>query len=126
MGWDIYPQGLYDLLKRLSIEYPGIPLFVTENGAAYDDPLTGEGDRACVNDQRRQDYLKLHFEAAHRLCLEGVPLKGYYVWSLLDNFEWAYGYAKRFGIVHVDFASQKRTVKQSAWWYRQVIADNGF
>jgi beta-glucosidase len=126
MGWDIYPQGLYELLKRLSVEYPGVPLFITENGAAYDDPVLVQGGQARVDDQRRQDYLRQHFLAAHRLCAEGVPLKGYYVWSLMDNFEWAYGYDKRFGLVHVDYATQKRTIKQSAWWYRDVIAANGF
>jgi beta-glucosidase len=126
MGWDICPEGLYQLLKRLSVEYPGVPLFVTENGAAYDDPVSGRGAEAVVEDPRRQAYLRDHFAAAARACAEGVPLKGYYVWSLLDNFEWAFGYAKRFGIVHVDFATQKRTVKRSAWWYREVIRDNGF
>jgi beta-glucosidase len=121
MGWDITPEGLYSLLKRLSADYPGTPLYITENGAAFEDRLSD----GAVKDPERLDYLKRHFEQAHRAISEGVPLKGYYVWSFIDNFEWSFGYGKRFGLVHVDFANQRRTVKESGRWYSQVIARNG-
>ncbi len=126
MGWDICPEGLYHLLKRLSIEYPDVPFYITESGAAYDDPVVKNGTQDSVNDERRLVYLRDHFAAASRLCAEGVPLKAYYVWSFMDNFEWAYGYSKRFGIVHVDYKTQQRTPKKSALWYRDVIRANGF
>lgn len=121
MGWEIYPQGLYKLLTRLRTEYTGgLPLYVTENGAAFDDFLDG-GE---VHDRDRIDYLQGHFEAALQFIEEGGSLKGYYVWSLLDNFEWAEGYTKRFGIVFVDYETQQRTLKDSAKWYRDVISAN--
>jgi len=121
MGWEVYPQGLYELLVRLHREYKIPALLVTENGAAFPDALTPEGR---VHDANRKDYLRAHFLAAHRALQEGVPLLGYFVWSLLDNFEWAYGYTKRFGLIYVDFPTQRRILKDSALWYRQVIAEN--
>lgn len=121
IGWEIYPQGLFELLHQLSDEYPGMPLYITENGASYDDPIVN----GQVNDSRRIAYLQAHFAAAHRAITQGVPLKGYYVWSLMDNFEWAYGYSQRFGMVHVDYQTQKRTPKQSALWYSEVMKNNG-
>lgn len=121
MGWEVYPQGLYELLVRLHREYKIPALLVTENGAAFPDALTPEGR---VHDANRKDYLRAHFLAAHRALQEGVPLLGYFVWSLLDNFEWAYGYTKRFGLIYVDFPTQRRILKDSALWYQQVIAEN--
>ncbi len=104
-------------------EFPDLPLMVTENGAAFDDEVTVEDGVRAVHDPERIDYLSRHFAAAHRAIERGVDLRGYQVWSLLDNFEWAYGYSKRFGIVHVDYATQERTPKDSALWYARLIAD---
>lgn len=121
MNWEVYPQGLYDLLCRLHFEYKPARLYVTENGCSYSD---GPGADGAVHDQRRIDYLRAHFVAAQRAIAAGVPLAGYFVWSLMDNFEWARGYAQRFGMVWVDFATQQRIVKDSALWVRDVIAAN--
>lgn len=121
MGWEIYPQGLYDLLGRLHFEYRAPKLYITENGASFAD---GPGADGKVHDTRRIDYLRAHFRKAHAAIAAGVPLAGYFVWSLLDNFEWAKGYTERFGIVWVDFTTQQRILKESALWYRQVIAEN--
>ncbi len=122
MGWPIAPGGLGDLLVRLSRDYPGTPLVVTENGAAFDDVPDADGR---VRDPARIAYLDGHLRAAHAALAAGADLRGYLVWSLLDNFEWAEGYAKRFGIVYVDFADQRRLPKDSALWFRDVIARNG-
>lgn len=117
MGWEIYPQGLTDLLVRLSSDYPVPPLYVTENGGAFPDRI--EGGR--VHDHDRVDYIASHIAAVAAACERGVPMAGYMVWSLLDNFEWASGYEKRFGIVHVDYATQQRTLKDSALWYQAFL-----
>lgn len=110
MDWEIYPEGLYKFLKRTQAEYTGdLPLFVTENGMANPDVIEG----GQVNDQARINYLNLHVAAAKQAMSEGVPLKGYMFWSLLDNYEWALGYEKRFGLVHVDFETLERTPKLS-------------
>jgi len=122
MGWPVDATGLDEMLIRLRDEYPPLPLYVTENGAAYDDHPDGSG---FVADEERVAYLDGHLRAARRAIEAGVDLRGYFVWSLLDNFEWAEGYASRFGIVYVDFLSQRRVPKQSALWYRDVIAANG-
>jgi beta-glucosidase len=122
MDWEVYPAGLYQVLREFHDRYH-LPLYVTENGAAFPDP-DAPADGA-VADWERLTYLQSHFSAAHRALAEGVDLRGYYVWSLLDNFEWGFGYSKRFGIICCDFATQKRTLKESALWYRQVIEDNG-
>jgi len=119
MGWEVYPEGLFKVLKRVSDDYTKIPLFITENGAAFDDSLPPDG--SVVDDSARIDYLSSHIDAARRACECGVNLQGYYVWSLMDNFEWAQGYSKRFGLVHVDFQTQRRTPKRSALWYRDFI-----
>ena len=121
MGWPIEPSGLTDILVRVAREYPGVPLIVTENGAAFED--VAAGDR--IEDAERIRYLDAHLRAAHAALSRGVDLRGYLVWSLLDNFEWAEGYHKRFGIVYVDYASQRRLPKDSALWYREVIDRNG-
>lgn len=122
MGWEVYPPGLYEVLKRTHEDYAPAALYVTENGAAYTDVLTDEGR---VHDTKRITYLRQHFAQAHRAIQDGVPLKGYFVWSLLDNFEWGFGYDRRFGIVRVDFATGARTLKDSARFYQDVIAANG-
>ena len=122
MDWEIYPEGLYRCLTWVTERYGDIPLFITENGAAFDD---GPGSDGKINDQRRIEYFRSHLLAAHKAMTAGVPLKGYFAWSLLDNFEWAFGYAKRFGLIHVDFATQERTLKESAGFYRDVIATKG-
>lgn len=122
MGWEVYPQGLHELLLRLHREYRAPSLYVTENGAAFNDTMDPDGQ---IRDTRRIQYLHQHILACHRALQDGVKLKGYFVWSLLDNFEWSYGYTKRFGLVYVDYATQKRIPKGSARWYAQVIAQNG-
>jgi beta-glucosidase len=118
MGWPIQPDGLTDMLTRIEREYGPSRLYVTENGAAFDDRVV-EGR---VADDRRIDYLERHVRAAHDSIEAGVSLAGYFVWSLLDNFEWSEGYGERFGIVHVDFATQERTLKDSARWYGGLIS----
>ncbi|MEU4836268.1 GH1 family beta-glucosidase [Streptosporangium sp. NPDC023615] len=121
MGWAVQPFGLTDLLVRLSRDYPGTPLMITENGAAFDDVV--EGGR--VRDTDRLSYLDGHLRAAHAAIEAGADLRGYLVWSLLDNFEWAEGYNKRFGVVHVDYGTQRRIPKDSARWYSEVVRRNG-
>ena len=118
MGWEIYPQGLTELLVRLAHDYDVPPLYVTENGGAFKDSL----DQGQVHDSDRTGYIAQHIEAVADAIDQGVKMEGYMVWSLMDNFEWASGYVKRFGIVHVDYDSQKRTLKDSALWYRKFLA----
>ncbi|WP_395703359.1 GH1 family beta-glucosidase [Aquabacterium sp.] len=119
MGWEIYPEGLRDQLLALHREYPNLPpVFITENGMAEADQLH-EGQ---VDDPRRVAYLHAHLEAVAQARAAGVDVRGYFYWSLMDNYEWDSGYAKRFGIVHVDYTTQVRTPKASALWYRDTIA----
>lgn len=122
-GWESFPQGLTDTLHWVRQRYGSLPLYVTENGAAFFDPPVVDG--GPVEDPLRVVYLRRHLAAAHAALAQGVDLRGYFVWSLLDNFEWAQGYSKRFGIVHVDFESQCRTPKASARFYSRVIATSG-
>jgi beta-glucosidase len=122
MGWEIDPDGLYDFLTRVSRDYPGLPLYVTENGAAFADEKGPDGE---VHDPARIAYLDAHFRAAHRAIADGADLRGYFVWSLLDNFEWSFGFSKRFGLIHVDYDTLERTPKDSARWYAQVTRANG-
>ncbi|MEQ1684448.1 MAG: GH1 family beta-glucosidase [Burkholderiaceae bacterium] len=117
MGWEIYPQGLTELLLRLHRDYAVPPLFVTENGGAFKDTLQG----GRVHDEVRRAYIASHIAAVGEALRQGVPMAGYMVWSLMDNFEWASGYEKRFGIVHVDYETQTRTLKDSALWYREFL-----
>ncbi|MFS4092846.1 GH1 family beta-glucosidase [Streptomyces sp. AF1A] len=117
MGWTIDPTGLYDLITRYSREAPGLPLYVTENGAAYDDKPGPDGS---VHDPERIAYLHGHLGAVRRAIADGADVRGYYLWSLMDNFEWAYGYGKRFGAVYVDYATLDRTPKSSARWYGEA------
>lgn len=118
MGWEIDPQGLYDTLQMVTRDYDAPPLYVTENGAAFDDVLTTEG---AVHDEQRVEFLKEHFASAARAIKDGVDLRGYFVWSLMDNFEWSWGYSRRFGLIFVDYSTQARTVKDSGLWYAAHI-----
>ncbi|HET6627910.1 MAG TPA: GH1 family beta-glucosidase [Nocardioidaceae bacterium] len=122
-GWPVAPDGLRDLLVMMSHEYDGVlpPVFVTENGCAYNDAPDATGR---VRDGNRIDYLDLHLRAVGQAIEAGVDVRGYYTWSILDNFEWAEGYTKRFGLVHVDFDTQQRTPKDSYRWYAETIAAN--
>jgi beta-glucosidase len=118
MGWEIYPEGLYSLLTRLQAEYDPPPLLITENGAAFADTV----ENGAIRDPRRIGFIRGHLEAVARALEAGVDVRGYFLWSLLDNFEWAFGYSRRFGIVHVDFETAERTPKASYAWYRELIA----
>jgi beta-glucosidase len=118
MDWEVDPDGLHEVLVRLRDEYPAVPLLITENGAAFPDQVSEDG---AVHDPDRVAYLDAHLRACHRAIEDGVPLRGYFVWSVFDNFEWACGYARRFGIVHVDYDTQQRTPKDSATFYSQVL-----
>ncbi len=122
MGWPVESDGLTELLVRLHREYARLPIYITENGAAFYDYVDPEGS---VDDEERIAFLDAHFRAAHAAIEQGVDLRGYMVWSLLDNFEWAEGYSKRFGIVFVDYGTQRRIPKMSARWYTEVIERNG-
>ncbi|RMF78493.1 MAG: glycosyl hydrolase family protein, partial [Chloroflexi bacterium] len=119
MDWEVYPQGLYQILKRVHDDYAVSAMYVTENGAAFDDVVSADGH---VHDERRQNFLANHYEVALRAIEDGVPLKGYFTWSLLDNFEWAEGYTKRFGIVYVDYPTQRRIIKDSGYFLARVAA----
>jgi beta-glucosidase len=119
MGWEVVPEGLQDLLLRLHRDYEPGAIYVTENGAAYPDVRDHEGR---VRDPERQAYLEAYVAGASRAIAQGVPLRGYFAWSLLDNFEWAWGYWKRFGLVYVDYATLERVPKGSFYWYRDFIA----
>lgn len=117
MGWEVDPTGLTEILVRIKDDYREIPIYVTENGSAYDDEVVD----GAVHDVERTAYVASHVAACADAIEQGVPLKGYFLWSLLDNFEWAHGYAKRFGMVHVDYATQERTVKDSGRWYADFV-----
>lgn len=122
MGWEVFPFGLYETLSRIHWEYKPGEIIVTENGASYSDGPDGSGN---IHDEKRIQYLQKHIAAIGTAIQAGVPVTGYYLWSLLDNFEWGQGYSQRFGIVYVDFSTQKRYPKDSAFWYRKVIEQNG-
>jgi beta-glucosidase len=121
MGWEVQPWGLRDLLVRLHKDYALPPVHITENGAAYVDTVGADGR---VRDPERIAYIDGHLRAVREAMEAGVDVRGYFVWSLLDNFEWAFGYAKRFGIVYVDYATQERIPKQSAEWFARVAASH--
>ena len=121
MDWPIDPTGITDLLVRMHREHPGLDLYVTENGAAYPDVVS---DAGTVEDPDRIRYLRAHLSAVLDAIEQGAPVRGYYLWSLMDNFEWSFGYGKRFGIVHVAYDTQVRTIKASGHWYRDVVAAN--
>ncbi|MFE7168399.1 GH1 family beta-glucosidase [Streptomyces sp. NPDC057616] len=117
MGWAVDPSGLYDLLSRLSTAFPDLPLVITENGAAFDDYANPSGQ---VDDPDRIAYVRGHLAAVHQAIKDGADVRGYFLWSLLDNFEWGYGYSKRFGAVYVDYPTGTRIPKASARWYAQI------
>ena len=121
MGWEVFPDALFEQLVDLRERYGNPPVYVTENGAAYPEPDRADGP---IDDRDRISYLQRHLQEVHRAIEDGVDVRGYFVWSLLDNFEWAEGYEKRFGIVHVDFETQRRTPKRSYQWLREVIRAN--
>jgi len=123
MDWENYPDGLMSVLSRYYFDYQPLKIYVTENGASYSTPPDENGN---VPDVHRINYLRTHLAAAYRAIQAGVPLAGYFVWSLLDNFEWSHGHSQRFGIVYVDYETQKRYLKDSAKWYKGVIKKNGF
>ncbi len=123
MDWEVYAPGLLDTLTSVKARYGDIPLYVTENGAAFEDPEAAGPDG--VVDPLRAAYLRDHLRAVRDAIAEGVDVRGYFAWSLLDNFEWSHGFSKRFGIVHVDFATQRRTPKASARFYSDVIRSRG-
>ncbi|HET6293259.1 MAG TPA: GH1 family beta-glucosidase [Kribbella sp.] len=118
MGWPIQPSGLRDILKAINDLAPDLPLYVTENGAAYPDEVLSDG---TIQDDKRQSYLEQHIEVCRQVTAEGLPLKGYFIWTLMDNFEWAYGFTRRFGLIHVDYPTQQRTLKQSAHWLKNFL-----
>ncbi|MBU3142008.1 GH1 family beta-glucosidase [Clostridium sp. CF012] len=118
MGWEICPDSLYELLIRIKVEFTRLPLYITENGAAFEDKVTEDNK---VHDIDRINFIKAHLEVIQRFIEVGGNFKGYYLWSFMDNFEWAYGYSKRFGMVYVDYDTQERILKDSALWYKKVI-----
>ena len=122
-NWEVFPQGMIDTLLWVKDRYDNPPVYITENGAAFPDPATAADGR--LDDPLRVAYLRSHLAAVREAIARGADIRGYCVWSLLDNFEWALGYSKRFGIVHIDYATQRRTPKASAEFYRQVIASKG-
>jgi beta-glucosidase len=113
MGWEIHPDGMLDVLQMAHERRPDLPLLITENGAAYDDVVAADGS---IEDEERRAYLEQHMGMCLEAVRRGLPLKGYFIWTLLDNFEWAWGYSRRFGVVHVDYETQRRTPKASAYW----------
>ncbi len=119
-GWEVSPQGMVDLLRRIASEYRPAEIYLTENGSTYDDTVGSDGS---VADAERLSYLARHVDAARSALAAGVPLKGYFAWSLLDNFEWAEGYLRRFGLIHVDYATQRRRLKLSGEWYRHFLGN---
>lgn len=121
MGWEVYPEGMLETLTAVHTNYAFPAIYITENGAAYRDEIGPDGE---VDDRARTSYLRRHLEQVHRAISLGIPVRGYFLWSLLDNFEWAFGTSKRFGIVYVDFGTQQRILKASARWYRSVIQED--
>jgi beta-glucosidase len=119
VGWEIRPQSLLRVLARLRDEYTTLPIYITENGACFDDKVDANGN---VDDDQRVDYLDGYLDAVAQAIHRGIDVQGYFAWSLMDNYEWAEGYDKRFGLVYVDYATQQRILKKSARWYRDVIA----
>jgi beta-glucosidase len=119
MGWEIYPDGLAEVLRRLHDDYAAPSLYVTENGAAFADVRTHDGR---IHDNERCEYLTAYIEAVSRTIARGVPVRGYFAWSLLDNFEWAYGYSKRFGLVYIDYPTLERVPKDSFYRYRDLVS----
>ena len=118
MGWEIHPDGMVDVLEMAHAIAPDLPLFITENGSAYEDVI---GEDGRIDDRERTEYLQDHIDAAAIAVTRGLPLRGYFTWTLTDNFEWAWGYTRRFGLVHVDFSTQRRTPKRSGAWFSEFL-----
>lgn len=118
MGWEVYPEGIYRLLVRIRDNYDNIPVYITENGAAFSDQVASDGK---VGDEKRIAFLEQYIASVARAAREGADVRGYFVWSLMDNFEWAEGFSKRFGLVHIDYATGERTIKESGRWYGEMI-----
>jgi beta-glucosidase len=125
MGWEVYAPALRCELHNFHRRYK-LPIYITENGVSVKEDGAGPGVDGKVHDARRIDYLQKHFAAMHQAISEGVDLRGYYQWSLMDNFEWAWGYTQFFGLIHVDYQTLKRTPKDSYHWYREAIKANGY
>ncbi|MCH8993548.1 MAG: beta-glucosidase [Chloroflexi bacterium] len=121
-GWEVYPEAIHDVIMRIWRDYE-LPIYITENGCSYGD---GPDEHGVVDDQRRISFLQRYIAQVGRAIDEGADVRGYYLWSLMDNFEWGMGYSQRFGITHVDYPTQKRTIKQSGYWYRDAISANGY
>ncbi|MCJ7624877.1 MAG: GH1 family beta-glucosidase [Anaerolineaceae bacterium] len=121
MGWEVCPEGIYQMLGRVYFDYHFPKIYITENGAAFRDQIMPDGQ---VNDTARRSYIQRHLQMVHKAISVGVPLQGYFAWSLMDNFEWAHGYGKRFGLIYIDYPTQQRIPKASAKWYKQVIREN--
>ena len=117
-GWEVSPEGMVELLARVARDYHPEHIFLTENGSTYDDLVSPDG---VVHDVKRRDYLQRHLKALHQILQLGIPVEGYFAWSLLDNFEWAEGYVRRFGLTHVDFQTQQRRLKASGLWYQAFL-----
>ncbi len=122
MGWGINPDAFYDLLVRLNRDHPGTQVIITENGASFRDMITHDGR---VPDENRIDFLHRYLESVHRAIQDGADIRGYFVWTLMDNFEWAHGFSQRFGLAYTDYSTQRRIIKASGAWYREVIRSNG-
>ncbi|HZV64925.1 MAG TPA: GH1 family beta-glucosidase [Telluria sp.] len=118
LGWEVAPQGMSELLERIERDYHPGDMYITENGSCYDDEIGADGE---VDDVKRRHYLMRHLDALRQTIARGVPVKGYFAWSLIDNFEWAEGYLRRFGLIHVDYATQQRRLKGSGKWYRAFL-----
>ena len=122
IGWEVYPNAIYDMMHTLKDDYDNLPVFITENGASYDYPVVD----GRVKDIKRTDYFKKYIGALNKSIDEGCNVQGYFAWSLMDNFEWAYGYSQRFGIIDVNYETQKRTIKDSGHFYATIIKNSGF
>ena len=122
MGWEVHPDGLVDVVAMIAERAPELPVFITENGAAYPDEVGPDGQ---VDDEDRRHYFEQHVDACRQAVDQGLPLRGYFAWSLIDNFEWAFGYSRRFGITYVDYETQQRTVKKSGLWFRSFLGAAG-
>ena len=118
MDWEIVPESLYNLILRVRKEYTTVPIYITENGAAFNDRVSRGGK---IRDNKRIDYLKKHLLKVAELNQKGADIRGYFLWSLMDNFEWQHGYSKRFGIIYVNYETQERILKDSAMWYKDLI-----
>jgi beta-glucosidase len=120
MGWEVYPEAIHQTIMRIWNDYRR-PIYITENGCSYSD---GPDEKGVVNDDRRVSYYRNYIAQVGRAIQDGADVRGYYAWTLMDNFEWTFGYSQRFGLVYVDYPTQRRIIKKSGYWYRDVIAAN--